>query len=255
MNSLRSLDGVFWLLLALAALIFLQRILHREIQAFFLILTRNPGVTQVIFALIFFPGVFLHELSHFIMAKLLGVRTGRFSLIPKPMPNGRLRLGYVETASGGVIRDSLVGLAPLITGCLFVAYSALKPMHMLPLWSLLRGGNFPLFWMGLGILPTLKDFWLWFYFTFVISSTMMPSASDRHAWLPIGVFAGFLILVAIFAGAGPWMLEHLAPSVNSFFNSLAMIFGLSAVLHAMFILPFFFLHRILARLTGMDIGR
>jgi Zn-dependent protease len=111
MNSLRSLDGVFWLLFALVALIFLQRILHREIQAFFLILTRNPGVTQVIFALIFFPGVFLHELSHFIMAKLLGVRTGSLSLIPKPMPNGRLRLGYVETASGGVVRDSLVGLA------------------------------------------------------------------------------------------------------------------------------------------------
>jgi hypothetical protein len=255
MNSLRSLDGVFWLLFALVALIFLQRILHREIQAFFLILTRNPGVTQVIFALIFFPGVFLHELSHFIMAKLLGVRTGSLSLIPKPMPNGRLRLGYVETASGGVVRDSLVGLAPLITGCLFVVYAAIKPMHMLPLWSVLRGGNFPLFWMGLGILPTLKDFWLWFYFTFVVSSTMMPSASDRHAWLPVGVFAGLLIIAVILAGAGPWMLEHLAPSINSFLNSLALIFGLSAVLHAIFILPFFLLHRILARVTGMDIGR
>jgi hypothetical protein len=255
MNILLSLNGLFWLLLALVALIFLQRILHREIQAFFLILTRRPGATQVIFALIFFPGVLLHELSHFLMAKLLGVRTGRFSLLPQAMSNGRLRLGYVETASGGVVRDALVGFAPLVTGCLFVAYAAIYPMQMLPLWSILHGGNFTLFWRGLGILPTLKDFWLWFYFTFVISSTMMPSASDRHAWLPIGVFTGALLLVAILAGAGPWMLEHIASPFNSFLNSLALIFGLSAVLHALFIIPFFFLHRPLARLTGVDIGR
>jgi hypothetical protein len=255
MDILLSLDGLFWLLLALFALIFLQRILHREIQAFVLILTRNPGVTQVIFALIFFPGVLLHELSHFLMAKLLGVRTGRFSLIPQPMPNGRLRLGYVETASGGVIRDALVGFAPLVTGCLFVAYAAINPMKMLPLWGILRGGNFTLFWMGLGILPGLKDFWLWFYLTFIISSTMMPSASDRHAWLPVGIFTGASIVVAILAGAGPWLLAHLAPPFNSFLNSLALIFGLSAVLHALFIVPFFLLHRLLTRLTGIDIGR
>jgi hypothetical protein len=255
MDILLSLDGLFWLLLALLALIFLQRILHREIQAFFLILTRNPGVTQVIFALLFFPGVLLHELSHFIMAKLLGVRTGHFSLIPQPMPNGRLRLGYVETTSGGVIRDALVGFAPLVTGCLFVAYAAIAPMKMLPLWSILRGGNFTLFWMGLGILPGLKDFWLWFYLAFVVSSTMMPSASDRHAWRPVGIFAGVLIVVVILAGAGPWMLEHLAPPFNSFLNSLALIFGLSAILHALLTLPFLLFHLILARITHVDIGR
>ena len=84
---------------------------------------------------------------------------------------------------------------------------------------------------------------------------MMPSASDRHAWLPVGVFASVLIAIAVLAGAGPWMLEHLAPSFNSFLNSLALIFGLSAMLHALFIVPFILLHRLIARLTGMDIGR
>ncbi|HUG33182.1 MAG TPA: hypothetical protein VMJ90_00320, partial [Anaerolineales bacterium] len=60
-----------WLVLVLVPLILLQRLLHREIQAVFLILTRNPGVTMGIFSLIFLPGVFLHELSHFLMAKIL----------------------------------------------------------------------------------------------------------------------------------------------------------------------------------------
>src|SRR5512142_1576675 len=104
MDYLKLFDGFLWLLVTLVVFVFLQRALHREIQAFFLILTRKPGVTQVIFALIFFPGVVLHEGSHFLAAKLLGVRTGTFSLIPQAQPNGRLRLGYVETYSGGFLR-------------------------------------------------------------------------------------------------------------------------------------------------------
>jgi hypothetical protein len=253
MNYITSFDGLFWLLLTLTALIFLQRILHREIQAFFLILTRHPEATQIIFALIFFPGVLLHELSHFLTAKLLGVRTGRFSIFPQPLPNGHLRLGYVETASGGTVRDALIGAAPLVTGCLFVAWAAISRLEMLPLWGFLRGGNWTIFWMGLGVVLDVPDFWLWFYLTFVVSSTMLPSASDRGAWLPVGLFAGGLVIVVILAGAGPWMLENLAPGFNSFLRALALIFGLSAVLHALLILPFLLLHRLLARLTGVDV--
>lgn len=253
MNYISSFDGLFWLLLALLALIFLQRILHREIQAFFLILTRRPGATQIIFALIFFPGILLHELSHFLIAKLLGVRTGHFSIFPQPLPNGRLRLGYVETASGGALRDALIGIAPLVTGCIFVAYTAIFKLDLLSLWEFLRGGNLAIFWMGLGVVFRVPDFWLWFYLAFVVSSTMLPSASDRHAWLPVGLFAGGLLIIVILAGAGPWMLENLAPPINSFLQALAMIFGLSAVLHTLLILPFFLLHGLLAKLTHIDV--
>jgi hypothetical protein len=253
MPYLSSFDGLLWLLLALLALILLQRVLHREIQAFFLILTRRPGATQVIFALLFFPGVLLHELSHFLAAKLLGVRTGRFSIFPQPLPNGRLRLGYVETDSGGAVRDTLIGAAPLVTGCLFVALAAIYALDLLPLWDFLRLGDWPAFWAGLGDVGRVPDFWLWFYLTFVVSSTMLPSASDRHAWLPVILFAAGLLLVVILAGAGPWMLEHLTPPFNSFLRALAMIFGLSALLHALLILPFLLLHRLLARITGVDV--
>src|SRR5512139_2045907 len=106
---LAQFDGLLWFVITLLPLVFLQRGLHREIQAFFLILTRRPGITQTVFALIFFPGVLLHELSHFLTAKLLGVRTGRFSLIPRPTLDGKLQMGFVETAPSGLIRDALVG--------------------------------------------------------------------------------------------------------------------------------------------------
>jgi hypothetical protein len=254
MNYLFSFDGLLWLLAASLALVFLQRSLHREIQAFFLILSRRPGFTQVIFALIFFPGVFLHEGSHFFMAKLLGVQTGRFSLIPQAQPDGKLRLGFVETASGGFIRDALIGAAPLVTGSLFVAYTMIYQLHLSPMWDFIRLAEWNNFWAGLEAVTQVADFWLWFYLTFTVSSTMMPSASDRHAWLPMGLLAAALLGIAILAGAGPWMLKNLAAPFNSFLRALAMIFGLSSVLHVILILPFFLLHRLSAKLTGMDIG-
>jgi hypothetical protein len=254
LGYIAAFNGLLWLAIALVVLVFLQRFLHREIQALFLILTRSPGVTQVIFALIFFPGVLLHELSHFLTAKLLGVETGRFSLIPQAQPDGKLRLGYVETASGGFVRDALIGVAPLVTGSLFVAFAAIYRMHLLPLWDLIRSADWGTFWRMLAEVPKSPDFWLWFFLTFTISSTMMPSQSDRNAWLPLGVLIVGLVAAAILAGAGTWMLANLAPPLNQFLQALAMIFGLSGILHILLILPFLMLHTILARITGVDVG-
>jgi hypothetical protein len=253
MNILSSFDGLLWLLATLVLLVILQRTLHREIQAVFLILTKNPGFTQTLFALIFFPGVFLHELSHFLVAKLLGVWTGKFSLIPQAQANGKLRLGYVETASGGFIRDALIGAAPLVTGSLFVAYAGIYQLRLLPFWDFIRQADWSGFWAGLKAVLQVPDFWLWFYLTFTVSSTMMPSASDRHAWLPLGLLVGGLIGVAILAGAGPWMLDHLTPPFNSFLRALAMLFGLSGILHIVLIIPFFLFHRLLTGLTGREV--
>ena len=251
---LNSFDGLFWLLAILVALLFLQRVLHREIQAIFLISTRNPGITMGAFSLIFFPGVFLHEASHLVVAKLLGVKTGNFSLIPEPLPDGRLQLGYVEAAQSDILRDSLVGAAPLIVGTVFVAFAAIDRLHLVVMWDTLRTGQWSLFILGLQTLPSIPDFWIWFYLTFAVSSTMMPSESDRHAWLPLGLVAVALLGLAILAGAGPWMVENLASPLNDFLRGTALILLVSVLLHLALIVPLMFMHRILTRLTGMDIG-
>src|SRR5258707_14290653 len=105
---MNQLTGFFWFVLMLVPLIYLQRLLHREIQAVFLILTRNPQLMMGIFHFIFLPGVFLHEASHFLMAKILRVPTARFSILPEPLTDGRLLLGNVETAQSDVHRDSMI---------------------------------------------------------------------------------------------------------------------------------------------------
>ena len=249
-----QLTGLLWFVLMLAPLILLQRLLHREIQAVFLILSRDKRLTVGLFSMIFLPGVFLHELSHFLAAKILFVRTGRFSLIPRSLPDGRLQLGYVETARADIVRDSLVGAAPLIAGTLFVAYVAIYPLQLRVLWDLFRNGQVDLFWMGVRALPQVKDFYLWSYLAFAVSSTMMPSESDRHAWLELLISIGVLFAIALLVGAGPWMLSNVAPRLSNFLSSVAIIFGLSAFVHGLLVLPTALAHRLLTRATGIDVA-
>jgi len=247
-----QIEGFLWFTALLVPLTFLQRILHREIQSVFLILTRDARLTIGIFQIIFLPGVFLHEASHFLMAKILRVQTGRFSVIPKALPDGRLQLGYVETAKSDILRDSVIGAAPLIFGTLFVAFAAIKRLEMDVLWETLQNGQFNLFWMGVGVLPRVQDFWLWFYLVFTVSSTMTPSASDRNAWLELVISVGVLLAIALLAGAGPWMLNNVAPFLSNFLSSVAVIFGLSVIVHIVLVLPTAIVHKLLARITGVD---
>jgi hypothetical protein len=254
-SEMTQFAGLFWFLLMLVPLAALQRLLHREIQATLYIASGgNARFTMAVFSILFLPGVLLHEFSHFLMAKLLGVRTEGFSIVPKMMPAGYLRMGYVEVSKSDIIRDSLIGAAPLILGTVAIAYMAIVPLDLFPLWDVLRNGQMGLFWFGVTLLPGIKDFYLWFYLTFAVSTTMLPSQSDRHSWLPLGIAVAILFTLAILAGAGPWMMANLAPLLNAFLRAVAVLFGLSAAVHGILIPPVMLLHKLWARWQGWDVG-
>jgi len=246
-------NNLWWLLVLLVPFLISQRRLHREIQAVFLLITRRGEISLAMFSLLFFPGVFLHETSHFVVARLLGVRTGRFSLLPRPLNNGRLQLGFVETAATDVLRDALIGVAPLITGGIFVAYAGVVYLGLPALWENLPGSG-PGDWMAaLSALSAQPDFWLWFYLTFAVSSTMLPSSSDRRAWLPVTIIFLILLLLSLFAGAGPWLLLHMAPAFERFLQAVILVLGISLLIHLALLPPLWLFHRLLSRLTGMDV--
>ncbi len=247
------LTSLLWLVALLALFLAAQRWLHRQMHAILLMLTRRPNLALGLFSLVFFPGVFLHEVSHFLMARLLGVRTGRFSLLPSVMADGTLRLGYVETARADVLRDALIGTAPLVTGGTAVTLIGIYLLPVVPLFAYLSAGQWDSLWVGLRALPDQPDFWLWFYLAFAISSTMLPSVSDRRAWLPISIPLVVLTGLGLIAGAGPWMLAHLAPGMIVLFQSLAMIFGISLAVHLVLGLPVGLAAALVSKLTGLRV--
>jgi hypothetical protein len=250
---LENIDGFIWLLLLLGPLLFLQRSLHREIQGVFLLITRRPDISLALFSLLFFPGVFLHEASHFLMSRVLGVPTGRVSLLPRPMENGRLQLGYVETGRTDIFRDALIGMAPLITGGLCVALTGMRGLGLDQLWSAVVSDQGASLGIALQAVVDRPDFWLWFYLTFVISSTMLPSSSDRRAWLPLVLVFSILLGIVLLAGAGPWLVEHLAPPLNSGLRALAVVFGISVVVHTMILLPAWALRKLISKVTRLQV--
>jgi hypothetical protein len=254
-----STDVILWVLLLIGPFLLIQRNLHREIQAVFLLIVRRAEIALAMFSLLFFPGVLLHEASHYLAALLLGVRVGRVSLLPKvlPGPSGkasRLQLGYVETGKADPLRDALIGAAPFLFGTLFVIYVGLSRLNLAHFGELLihpeEGGLLA----AITMLTQEPDFWLWFYLLFTVSSTMMPSASDRRAWLTVVIVAGLIVVLAILAGAGPWLTQNLAPYLTRALSALVSALSISLAVQIVLLLPAFFLHRMLAKATGLDVA-
>lgn len=251
--TIAYINGFLFFVGSLLLFTVVQRILYRELQSIFLLITRRSSSALGIFSLLLFPGVLLHELSHLVMARLLGVRTGRFSLVPRVLNNGYLRLGYVETAAVDPLRDTLIGAAPLISGMIVVTLLGVNQLGILPLTSLLIAGDWTTFWVEAGKLPFRPDFWLWFYLAFAISSTMLPSAADRRAWWSIGLFVGIVLIFALLPGVSGWMLENLAPTFDRWLRSIALVFAASAMIHGFMVPPAWLLRIILSRITGLRV--
>lgn len=228
----------------------IQRRLHLELQAVLFLITRRVDVSLILVSILFLPGVVLHEVSHYLMAAMLGVPTGKFSLIPRPIRNGRLQLGFVETAKTDIVRDAIIGVAPLATGCIFIAFVSISKLDLLSLEEVLEGGESTNIFRAVSDMYTRPDFWLWFFLAFVVSSTMMPSSSDRRAWLPVALTAVILLGLGLIAGAGPWMWQHFVPLLNRFFQALAMVIGISLAIHIVLIAPLILFRILFLRLSG-----
>jgi hypothetical protein len=250
---LLQLDGLHWAVLTLIPFVFLQRALHRALQAVFLLITRRAEIALAIFSLLFFPGVLLHEISHFLMAKILFVPTGGFSLIPRRTKDGRLLMGFVETAPTDILRDALIGAAPLLVGSAFVAFAGLFHLRLVTLWEALSTLELEATLAALTEVYKRPDFWLWFYLIVAVSSTMLPSHADRRTWLPVLLVIVLLVALAALVGAGPWMVANLAPLFNNALRALAIVLAISAAVHLVVLLPALLLQRLLSQALGLKV--
>lgn len=164
------------LILALIVLYVLARIFIQKLFIVLYRLTRERDEAGTILGIIFLPGTFVHEISHFLMAIFLLVPAADLDLMPE-VEDGGIRLGRVAIGKTDFIRGSLIGLAPIISGGAII------------FWAIsFAFGHFDTWW----IIALLV------YLIFEITHTMFSSAKDLFAILELVVFTGIISAALVF---------------------------------------------------------
>ncbi|MDH3674825.1 MAG: hypothetical protein OES12_04955 [Anaerolineae bacterium] len=194
---------LFWLIVTFLLLHPLNRWISTHVQGVAFLLTGNINVAMWFFWVLFLPGTLLHEVSHWLTANLLRVKTGRLTLWPKYKRGGQLQMGAVQVDVADPFRHSLIGLAPLIFGSVAVLIIGLGWLDLEQIGLALTTGNLETIWQAVVDTLSVPDIWLWLYLIFAISNAMLPSTSDRESWRAVLIYVGLAILFAVGLGVIP----------------------------------------------------
>ena len=241
-------------LLAFGAVWLLERTVHRTLQSIALITTGHIEAATVLYAVPLFPGVALHELSHAVMATLVGVKIRNFSVWPKRQPGG-IRLGCVEILRTDAVRASLIGAAPLLFGSIALVAIGWYVFNSSALISAIGAGDVAT--LAEQLLATVRapDALLWFYLVFAIANSMMPSPSDTQSWPPVLGFLAIAVgaLVLIGGTSGTSLLAALEPGAQFVLRWLAAAFAITAFINLIVLSLLWLLARLLEAMTGKRI--
>jgi hypothetical protein len=248
-----SWTPLLWLAVTLALLLLVERWIHRHLQGVMLLLTGDPEIAVVLYALPLLPGIFLHELSHALAAILLGVRVGRISIRPR-RAGQRVQLGFVPVEKTDFVRASLIGLAPLLAGSTAILLIGYGVFGINTVGTTFIAGD----WVNLiaGVLGMLRasDAWIWAYAIFAVSNTMLPSRADRQAWVPVILFLLLIGGVIWAIGLGPAIVEGLAEPLAMALRWLATMCALTIAVDLPFILLLALVERLLEWAKGMRVA-
>lgn len=241
---------------ALVLLIFLQRWIHAHLHGVSLLLTGRPEWAVIAYAVVLFPGVLLHETSHWLSATLLGVRTGGVSLVPRRQPDGTLQLGYVEYYRGRTLdplRESLIGGAPLIAGTAVILLIGYRVFGVTTLASSVATGDINAIAEAMAQFIATPYFLVWLYLLFAVGNAMLPSKSDRHAWPAFLLWFGGLTIVMAFVTRNNPVLDNLAQPVATLFGYLAAALYIAIAVDILFMILIAAAEWLLGRARGMSV--
>lgn len=211
---------------------------------------------MIVYALILLPGVLLHELSHWIVATLVGVRTGSFSIIPRSQPDGTVQLGYVEYYKGstlGPIRESVIGGAPLLAGTAAILLIAYRIFNIPDLTSAIQSGDVRILTSALNQVYNTNDFLVWLYLLFAVSNAMMPSRSDRRAWPAFLLVMAVLAIMLSILGIQGVIFTGLSDVATTLFGYLGLALSLSIGVDIVFMVIISALEGLIGRITGTSV--
>ena len=246
---------LIWIIFTFPLLILLERGVHQRLRGFFYLITGSRRHSLTLYSIILLPGVFLHELSHWLLANLFGIRTGNFSIIPSE-DDYSTTLGYVEyyrTPTLDPVREGLVGMSPLFAGIPAVIFIARRLFNTPEILALIQTADLiALIQAGLQSFQSAEAF-LWMWVLFAVSNSMMPSSADRRAWpllfLALGVMVGTLYLL----GAFPIIINKYGDSASRLFSYIALAFSITIIIDMIAIVVLFFLEKLYERVTGYRI--
>ncbi len=245
-----------WVAITFPLLLLCQRWIQTHLHGISLLVTGKPERAYWLYAIILFPGVLLHELSHWLTAKLLGVRTGSFSLLPRRMRDGSIQLGYVEYYRGKTldpIRESLIGGAPLIIGTAVILLIGIKIFNVTNLASAVDSGDIDTLAIALGEFFQTDFVLLWIYLIFAISNAMLPSKSDRRAWPAFVVSMIILAGLVYLLGIQNQVVSGLVTPVILTFGYLAIAFSIAVGVDLFFMAFLAILENIIGKIKGVSV--
>lgn len=241
---------LIWLTATLAPLFFMKRWVNRHIQGLGMLLTGDNETTMLLYFVLLLPGILIHELSHWLAARLLGVRTGKISLWPSKGRGNQMRMGSVRIARTDPFRASLIGVAPLINGCIAILIIGQLILGLGDLGEVLLSGEWGQVWESILTHLRAPDFWLWLYLIFAISNAMLPSEADREPWRPVLLFISLAAFLFYLTGWVSQMPEAVTIASLAGLSYLAYAFSLTVVVDVIFIAVIAVLEALVSRLTG-----
>jgi hypothetical protein len=243
------LASSLWFLGALVLLVLVQRWVHKHLHGVAYLITGQADMALMLYSLPLLPGVALHELSHAVMAALLGVKTANLTLIPRRQPDGHVRLGSVQVERVDSVRSSLIGLAPLLAGSVAILLIIRFAFEVNILGDAVQQGDLALLLSSLGGLLRAPDAWLWLYLLFSIANAMMPSPSDRETWPPVILFSLVLLSLALAFG---WTsaIEGVGLIADQALRWLAAAFTITLIVDAPFVAIIFLIEITSSRALG-----
>ncbi len=244
-----------WFVAALAIwpLVQVERWIHRHVQGLGLLLTNNPQAAVLIYYMALLPGVVLHEVSQWVLARLLRVRVKQFRLWPQEQRGGVIRLGLVEIEKGtDDLRATLIGMVPLVSGVGAIVLIG-SHFNLQALLDALPTGDLPTIGAALDAFFSTPDFWLWVYLVFAIANAMLPEEHDRINWWlfvgAAGAITAVLLVLDLSILLQAWLEGPLAQVAR--WLSLALVAALAIDLFMMALIAL--AEAIFSRLLGREL--
>lgn len=248
-----SISPYLWFVASLLALVLVQKWIHKHLHGVAFLLTGDPEMAVMLYALPLLPGVALHELSHALMATLLGVKSAHLTIIPQRQPDGHIRLGSVQVESVDALRASLIGLAPLLFGSIAVLLISAYAFNVTTLGDAVRREDIGAVIASLGGMLSAPDAWLWLYLLFAVANAMVPSPADRVTWPPVIVFSLLMLMLALIFGFNA-AVEGVGNLLGQGLRWLAAAFTITLIVNVPFLIVIWFGELMVGRVKGQRVA-